>query len=113
MRCRTRRRSISWPGPGRFPIDWDEPFGLVMVEAMCSGTPVITTPRGAAPEVVEDGVTGFIVPVDDYPDRAAQALKRIDEIDPAACRARVDERFTKERMVEGYEAVYRRILERA
>jgi glycosyltransferase involved in cell wall biosynthesis len=94
-----------------FPIDWDEPFGLVMAEAMCSGTPVITTPRGAAPEVVEDGVTGFIVPVEDYPEAAAEALKRIDEIDPVACRARVDERFTKERMIDGYEAVYRRVLE--
>jgi glycosyltransferase involved in cell wall biosynthesis len=94
-----------------FPIDWNEPFGLVMAEAMCSGTPVITTPRGAAPEVIEDGVTGFIVPVEDYPEAAAEALKRIDQIDPAAGRARVEERFTKERMIDEYEAMYRRILE--
>jgi glycosyltransferase involved in cell wall biosynthesis len=94
-----------------FPIDWDEPFGLVMVEAMSSGTPVIATPRGAVPEVVDDGVTGFIVPVDDYPDAAARAVKRVDEIDPAACRARVEERFTKDAMIDAYEGLYRGIVE--
>jgi glycosyltransferase involved in cell wall biosynthesis len=94
-----------------FPIDWEEPFGLVMAEAMSSGTPVIATPRGAVPEVVEDGVTGFIVPVDGYAEAAAEALRRIDEIDPQACRARVEERFTEDRMVDAYEATYRRIVE--
>ena len=94
-----------------FPIDWDEPFGLVMVEAMSSGTPVITTPRGAAPEVVEDGTTGFIVPVEGYAEAAAEAIERIDEIDPKACRARVEERFTNDHMLDGYEAVYRKVLE--
>src|SRR5947207_5820716 len=88
-----------------FPIDWDEPFGLVMTEAMACGTPVIATPRGSVPEVIEDGVTGFIVPVEDYPQAAAERLKRLDEIDPAACRSRVAERFSKESMVEGYERV--------
>ena len=93
-----------------FPIDWDEPFGLVMTEAMCSGTPVITTPRGAAPEVIEDGQTGFIVPVEDYGEAAAKAVQRLDEIDPRACRARVEERFSKDRMVDGYDAVYRQVV---
>ncbi len=94
-----------------FPIDWDEPFGLVMTEAMACGTPVIATPRGAVPEVVEDGVTGFIVPVESYPGDAAAAVKRLDEIDPAACRARVEDRFSKEAMVSGYERAFRRVLD--
>jgi glycosyltransferase involved in cell wall biosynthesis len=92
-----------------FPIDWDEPFGLVMTEAMACGTPVIATPRGSVPEVVVDGETGFIVPVQDYPAQAAAALRRLGEIDPAACRARVQERFSKEAMVAGYEDVFRRV----
>jgi glycosyltransferase involved in cell wall biosynthesis len=93
-----------------FPIDWEEPFGLVMTEAMACGTPVIATPRGAAPEVVSDGETGFIVSVADYADRAAEALTRVQEIDPAACRSRVAARFSQEAMVGGYEAVFQRII---
>jgi glycosyltransferase involved in cell wall biosynthesis len=89
-----------------FPIDWDEPFGLVMTEAMACGTPVIATPRGSVPEVVADGETGFIVPVDDYPEQAALALKRLDEIDANACRARVERLFSTEAMVTGYERAY-------
>ena len=82
---------------------------LVMTEAMACGTPVIATPRGSVPEVVMDGETGFIVPVQDYPAQAAGALRRLGEIDPAACRARVQERFSKEAMVAGYEDVFRRV----
>jgi glycosyltransferase involved in cell wall biosynthesis len=93
-----------------FPIDWDEPFGLVMTEAMACGTPVIATPRGSVPEVVADGRTGFVVGVEDYPERAAEALARIDQIDPAACRSWVEERFSKEVMVEGYERAFERAL---
>ena len=89
-----------------FPIDWDEPFGLVMTEAMACGTPVIATPRGSVPEVIADGETGFIVPVEDYPRRAAEALERVKEIDPHACRRRVEERFSKEAMVAGYERAF-------
>jgi glycosyltransferase involved in cell wall biosynthesis len=89
-----------------FPIDWDEPFGLVMTEAMACGTPVIATPRGSVPEVVADGETGFVVSVDDYPAEAAAALARIDQIDPAACRARVEERFGTDSMVAGYEQAF-------
>ena len=92
-----------------FPIDWDEPFGLVMTEAMACGTPVIATPRGAVPEVVRDEETGFIVPVEGYAEAAANALARLDEIDPRACRRLVEERFSSEAMVAGYEAVYERI----
>jgi glycosyltransferase involved in cell wall biosynthesis len=92
-----------------FPIDWDEPFGLVMTEALACGTPVIATPRGSVPEVIEDGETGFIVAVEDYAVAAAERLKRIDEIDPAACRRHVVERFSKRSMVEGYERVFERV----
>jgi glycosyltransferase involved in cell wall biosynthesis len=93
-----------------FPIDWEEPFGLVMTEAMACGTPVIATPRGAVPEVVVDGKTGFIVPVEGYAEAAAEALRRTDEIDPKVCRAHVEERFSAQAMVAGYEAVFERIL---
>ena len=93
-----------------FPIDWEEPFGLVMTEAMACGTPVIATPRGAAPEVVEDGETGFVVPVEDYPAAAAECLAHLDRIDPKACRARVEQQFSKEAMVEGYERAFERVL---
>ncbi len=93
-----------------FPIDWDEPFGLVMTEAMACGTPVIATPRGAAPEVISDGETGFIVAVTDYADRAAEALTRVGQIEAAACRSRVEARFSKDAMVGAYEAVFERII---
>jgi glycosyltransferase involved in cell wall biosynthesis len=93
-----------------FPIDWPEPFGLVMTEAMACGTPVIATPRGSVPEVIDDGRTGFIVPVEGYPDEAAAAIQRLGEIDPRACRSRVEELFSKEAMVAGYERVFERAL---
>jgi glycosyltransferase involved in cell wall biosynthesis len=95
-----------------FPIDWEEPFGLVMTEAMVCGTPVIATPRGSVPEVVADGETGFVVPVDSYPEAAAEALRRLGEIDAGVCRAWVEKRFSKEAMVAGYEAVFERALAR-
>ena len=93
-----------------FPIDWDEPFGLVMTEAMACGTPVIATPRGSVPEVVEDGVTGWIVPVEDYAAGAADRLRHVSEIDPKACRDRVRRLFSKEAMVAGYEGVFERAI---
>ena len=89
-----------------FPIDWQEPFGLVMTEAMACGTPVIATPRGSVPEVIEDGVTGWIVDVDRYPEEAAERLGRLGEIDPSACRERVRRIFSKASMVAGYERVF-------
>jgi glycosyltransferase involved in cell wall biosynthesis len=93
-----------------FPIDWPEPFGLVMTEAMACGTPVIATPRGSVPEIVEDGVTGWIVDVQDYPAQAAERLKRLSEIDPRPCRERVQRLFSKEAMVAGYERVFDRAI---
>jgi glycosyltransferase involved in cell wall biosynthesis len=93
-----------------FPIDWPEPFGLVMTEAMACGTPVIGTPRGSVPEVIDDGVTGWIVDVESYPEQAAERLGRLGEIDPHACRDRVRRRFSKESMIAGYERVFERAV---
>ena len=93
-----------------FPIDWPEPFGLVMTEAMACGTPVIGTPKGSVPEVLEDGVTGWIVEVERYAESAAERLARLDEIDPRACRERVRRLFSKEAMVAGYERVFERAV---
>jgi glycosyltransferase involved in cell wall biosynthesis len=92
-----------------FPIDWDEPFGLVMTEAMACGTPVIATPRGSVPEVIADGETGWIVSVEDYAREAADRLRRLDEIDSEACRERVRRLFSKEAMIAGYERVFERV----
>jgi glycosyltransferase involved in cell wall biosynthesis len=93
-----------------FPIDWPEPFGLVMTEAMACGTPVIATPRGSVPEVIVDGVTGWIVDVDAYPEQAAERLRSLSTIDPRVCRAHVRERFSAEAMVRGYLEVFERVL---
>jgi glycosyltransferase involved in cell wall biosynthesis len=83
-----------------FPIDWPEPFGLVMVEAMACGTPVVTCPAGAAVEVVVDGVTGYLrESIDDLVD----AVHAVDRCDPHACREHVAENFSADRMVDAYE----------
>ena len=87
-----------------FPIDWPEPFGLVMIEAMACGTPVIAWDRGSVREVVEPGVTGFIVKTEE---EAVSALARIDTIDRARVRARFEVRFTATRMAEDYVTLYR------
>ena len=92
-----------------FPITWPEPFGLVMIEAMACGTPVVALRQGSVPEVVDDGVTGFVV--DEFEEFVA-AVGRVGEIDPAVCRRTVEQRFTVERMVTDYEAIYRRYLDR-
>jgi glycosyltransferase involved in cell wall biosynthesis len=88
------------------PIDWPEPFGLVMIEAMACGCPVIAFRRGSVPEVVEDGVTGFIV--DDVAG-AVEAVGRLWQLDRAAIRRRFEERFTSRRMAEDYLRFYRRL----
>lgn len=92
-----------------FPIQWPEPFGLVMIESMICGTPVVALRNGSVPEVVGDGVSGFIV---DSIDEMVEAVKRIGEIDPQACRRWVEERFTVQIMVDNYVAAYRKILEK-
>lgn len=83
-----------------FPILWDEPFGLVMIEAMSCGTPIIAFNKGAVSEVVKNGSTGFIV---ENGDQMAEAVKKIDSIDRKDCRKHVEENFTIEKMVDGYE----------
>jgi glycosyltransferase involved in cell wall biosynthesis len=87
-----------------FPIKWPEPFGLVMVEAMATGTPVLTSRYASVPEVVEDGVTGMLC---DSVEEMALACERIGTLDREACRARVERLFSVPAMVDGYEAVYR------
>jgi glycosyltransferase involved in cell wall biosynthesis len=82
-----------------FPIDWPEPFGLVMIEAMACGTPVIAFRSGSVPEVIDDGVTGFVV---DSEAEAVQAIARLDELDRREVRARFEQRFTAERMAKDY-----------
>ncbi len=113
-----------------FPIKWEEPFGLVMVEAMACGTPVIAYNRGSVSEIVRDGVTGFIVEPEDAESvqpsggynagrwiikkrgvaGLVEAVQRIGEIDRAACRKHIEENFSVEKMVEGYERVYEKVI---
>ncbi len=91
-----------------FPITWSEPFGLVMIEAMACGTPVLATRKGAVPEVVVDGRTGFIV---DKPMQIVEKIKLVEKINPRDCRKHVEERFSEERMARDYEEVYQKIIE--
>lgn len=88
-------------------IHFKEPFGLSVIEAMACGTPVIAYRRGSMPELIDDGVTGFLV---DSFEEAVAAIGRVGEIDRAACRRHVAERFTIERMADKYEALYHRLL---
>ncbi|NOQ68415.1 glycosyltransferase [Patescibacteria group bacterium] len=90
-----------------FPIRWEEPFGLVMIEAMACGVPVIAFNRGSVSEVVKHGKTGFIV---ENEEEMIEAIKNIDKIDREECRKHVEENFTVEKMVDGYENAYRKIL---
>lgn len=90
-----------------FPIEWAEPFGLVMIEAMACGTPVVAFRRGSVPEVMVDGTTGFVV--DDVPGAVA-AVGRIPGLDRAACREVFRRRFGADRMARDYLAVYRNLL---
>lgn len=91
-----------------FPIQWEEPFGLVMVEAMACGTPVVATRRGAVPEIVTEGVTGFMC---DEPWELAGALEAARHLEPKKCRADAEHRFDVPDMAARYEAAYWRVLE--
>ena len=93
-----------------FPIDWPEPFGLAMIEAMACGTPVIAFRRGSVPEVVDDGVSGCIV--DDVA-AAVSAVRTIGDMDRRACRLRFEERFTARRMASDYMELYRELVDRS
>ena len=90
-------------------IDFDEPFGLSVVEALACGTPVIARDRGSMRELIDDGVTGFLV---DSVDGAVAAIARLPEIDRAACRAAVAARFTVDRMADSYFAIYQNVIRR-
>jgi glycosyltransferase involved in cell wall biosynthesis len=92
-----------------FPIAWREPFGLAMIEAMACGTPVIAFRNGSVPEVIDDGVTGFIV---DNETEAAAATQRLRTLDRARIRRVFEERFTARRMAEDYVNIYRRLIAR-
>src|SRR5262245_24420501 len=90
-----------------FPIDWEEPFGLVMIEAMSCGTPVIAFRCGSVPEVIDDGVTGFIV---DDVESAVRAITRVPQLDRRGVRAGFERRFTSRRMAQDYVRQYERLI---
>jgi glycosyltransferase involved in cell wall biosynthesis len=90
-----------------FPIEWEEPFGLVMIESMACGTPVIATRHGAVPEVIEDERGGIVV---DHWREIPDALERADALEPIECRRFAEERFAPERMVADYECAYRKVV---
>jgi glycosyltransferase involved in cell wall biosynthesis len=92
-----------------FPIDWPEPFGLVMIEAMACGTPVIAYRHGSVPEVIDEGVTGFVV---DSEEEAVRAVRRLGEIDRRQVRACFERRFTARRMAAEYVALYEDLVQR-
>ena len=90
-----------------FPIDWPEPFGLAMIEALACGTPVIAWPHGSVREILTDGVSGWIV---SDVESAARAVGALDRIDRRRCRAEFEARFTAERMARDYTKIYKRVL---
>ena len=91
-----------------FPIDWPEPFGLVMIEAMSCGTPCVAWRAGSVPEIINEGVNGFIV---DSIDGAVAAVHRARSLDRYAIRAEFQQRFSVERMTRDYLTIYRRVAE--
>lgn len=92
-----------------FPILWEEPFGMVMIEALACGTPVVALRRGSVPEVVMDGLTGIVC---DDPDELPAALRAVGAIDPDVCRKDVVDRFSPDVMAAGYEHAYRSTAKR-
>ena len=90
------------------PYDWPEPFGLVLIEALACGTPVLAYRRGSIPEVIDDGITGFVC---ENLSEMVAAVERLGEIDRQRCRASFEERFTADRMARDYVALYERIIE--
>jgi glycosyltransferase involved in cell wall biosynthesis len=90
-----------------FPIDWPEPFGLVMIEAMACGTPVIAYRSGSVPEVIDDGVTGFIVKSEE---EAVSAVNELSRLDRRKIRARFEQRFSAYRMARDYESLYQNLI---
>jgi glycosyltransferase involved in cell wall biosynthesis len=93
-----------------FPIDWPEPFGLVLIEAFACGVPVVAFARGSVPEIVQEGETGFIV---HDVNEAIAATREVERLDRAACRASFERRFTSFRMASDYVRLYEQLLGRA
>ena len=93
-----------------FPVDWPEPFGLVMIESMACGTPVVAWPHGSVPEIVDDGITGFLVR---DVEAAVRAVEAVDTLSRARVRARFEERFKSSRMAQDYLRIYRRLAAHA
>lgn len=93
-----------------FPIDWEEPFGMAVIEALACGTPVVAMRRGAMPEIIEHGVTGFLA---DTEEEFGEYMKRVGEIDPAACRKSVEERFGVDKMASEYIKRYEETIRKA
>jgi len=107
---KTDKEKSEFLGKGRaliYPLLWEEPFGIVMIEAMACGTPVIAFARGAAPEIVKNGKTGFLAK---SLDGIKRAIKDIENISRIQCRQRVEKLFTVEKMVEEYEKLYYQII---
>jgi len=107
----TEEQLSDFYGPAKaclYPIEWEEPFGLVVVESMACGTPVIAYRRGSMPELIEDGKTGFVI--DSNLNLLIEAMKKIDQIDRKQVRQQVEEKFSKERMVNDYEKAYYELL---
>jgi glycosyltransferase involved in cell wall biosynthesis len=107
----TEEQLSDFYGPAKaclYPIEWEEPFGLVVAESMACGTPVIAYRRGSMPELIEDGKTGFVV--DSNLDLLVEAMKKVNEIDRTLVRKKVEERFSKERMVDDYEKAYYKLI---
>ena len=90
-----------------FPITWREPFGLVMVESMASGTPVIAMRMGSAAEVIIDGKTGFLC---NNVEECIKSLDKVNNLNRDACRQYVEENFSVQQMTNGYEAVYHKLI---
>jgi glycosyltransferase involved in cell wall biosynthesis len=93
-----------------FPINWPEPFGLVMIEAMSCGTPVIAFAGGSVKEVIDEGITGFVV---DSVEDAARAVENIEDIDRKKCRSVFEARFSARRMADDYMKIYERLAHAA
>jgi hypothetical protein len=104
----TKQRFLAGAAALLFPIQWPEPFGLVMIEAMACGTPVIAFRSGSVPEVIDDGITGFVVETEA---EAVQAIRRLDKLSRHGARAQFERRFTAERMAQDYVAHYRDLID--
>ena len=102
-----KQKLLGGAGALLFPIDWCEPFGLVMIESMACGTPVIAYRAGSVPEVIDDGVTGFIV---ENIDESVGAVKNIQDLDRNRCRQVFEGRFSSARMADDYVKTYRKVI---